>query len=141
MKILVYTSIGAVGLGSADIFRIVEKSAANNSRDELTGFLVFYNQRFMQVVEGPDTALDALLQRLETDERHHSINVVQHGETAKRYFAGWSMRRLPASADYRSVAKTAPELLNSPLVVRNTLDSFLRDEADEASRVIAARSA
>ena len=96
---LAYVSRAARSLASDEVFRIIESSSRNNLRDDLTGFLIFSADRFFQVVEGPEPALEALLARLNSDERHSSIEIVSRKEIEQRSFPNWRMKRLkPDSA-------------------------------------------
>ena len=58
---IAYVSRASSVLAPDDVFKIIETSARNNSRDDLTGFLIFAENRFFQVVEGSRSAIDALL--------------------------------------------------------------------------------
>jgi hypothetical protein len=70
---------------------ILAESQRNNDRDDLTGALAAHRERFIQVLEGPAQALDALLRRLSSDPRHRDIVVLGREPIAERLFAGWSM--------------------------------------------------
>ena len=94
MKRLIYSSRAAAGIDSAEVFKIIEASARNNPRREITGFLLHDADRFLQYVEGPSLAIEALMADLERDPRHSHIETI-HEETAdKRWFADWGMKRL-----------------------------------------------
>ena len=73
---LAYVSRASSVLAPDDVFKIIETSARNNSRDDLTGFLIFAENRFFQVVEGSRSAIDALLSRLGEDTRHSQIEIL-----------------------------------------------------------------
>ncbi|WP_426043328.1 BLUF domain-containing protein [Brevundimonas sp. TWP2-1] len=72
----------------ADILAVSER---NNSRDHITGSLVFDDGWFFQAMEGPAVALDRLMQRLDSDSRHCEIAIVQQGQVTSRLFQDWSM--------------------------------------------------
>ena len=96
MHQLIYVSEARPGLSNEDLFGIVEQSARNNPSADITGFLILRDGRFLQLIEGPLMALEALLDRLGNDERHHSIRVVQRLPIAERSFPRWRMKRLNA---------------------------------------------
>lgn len=96
---LLYTSVAAEGLNSADVFKIVEDSSRRNPVRDITGFLIFDRTRFLQYVEGPQVALDELLETLATDKRHHSVRVLHRSQAEQRLFPRWAMRRAGATAE------------------------------------------
>lgn len=96
---LLYTSVAAEGLDSADVFKIVEDSSRRNPARDITGFLIFDRTRFLQYVEGPQAALDELLETLGKDRRHHSVRVLHRSQSEQRLFPRWAMRRAGATAE------------------------------------------
>lgn len=70
---------------------ILAESQRNNDRDGLTGALAAHRNRYIQVIEGPAQALDALLWRLETDPRHRDIILLGRESIETRLFGRWSM--------------------------------------------------
>lgn len=94
MERLVYRSIGAPDLEGDDLFAIVESSTRRNPAREITGFLIYDDGRFFQLIEGPGESLDELLAELETDRRHHSIEVIERSAAQDRWFPNWGMKRL-----------------------------------------------
>lgn len=122
---IAYTSIASNDLGSGEIFKIIERSARNNADAGLTGFLIFSNNRFFQVIEGPQPKIDALMHTLEGDPRHHSIAIVHRASIDTRSFPDWRMKRVFASASGKRLEKTVPELASAPLAVKKAADRFL----------------
>ncbi|GMM91840.1 BLUF domain-containing protein [Qipengyuania sp. MTN3-11] len=94
MQQLVYRSRATHGLGADEIFRIIETSARNNPGRDVTGFLVFARDQFIQLVEGPAASLDALLAVLERDPRHCDIEMLERRSIAARSFPKWRMERV-----------------------------------------------
>ena len=126
MEQLVYTSSASDDLGSGEVFKIIEKSAQNNAPAELTGFLIFANRRFFQVIEGPGESIDALMRRLGSDTRHHSIEIVLRQEIAERSFPDWRMKRVAMANGATSLSALAPEFANATEGVRRAADTFLK---------------
>ncbi len=109
MITLTYVSDATARLQSGDVFKIVEASARNNSRRDLTGFLIFSNDRFFQVLEGPAAEVDALLSTLSADDRHDNIRILLREEIAERSFPNWGMKRLVEGRQ----GSTAEDVLDS----------------------------
>ncbi|MEL7447253.1 MAG: BLUF domain-containing protein [Pseudomonadota bacterium] len=97
MQRLIYTSVASENLGQEGLFEIIETSARNNPSRELTGFLIFNNQKFFQMVEGPARQIADLLAVLHDDRRHHSIEILDRSDVPGRLFEKWRMKRLAGS--------------------------------------------
>ncbi|HWQ86647.1 BLUF domain-containing protein [Brevundimonas sp.] len=89
---LVYESTATGTTGSlGNLAVILAESQRNNDREGLTGALAAHRDRYIQVVEGPAQALDALLRRLEDDPRHRDIILMGREPIAGRLFSRWTM--------------------------------------------------
>ena len=89
---LVYESAATATTGSlVNLVTILAQSQRNNDRDGLTGALASHRERYFQVVEGPEQALDALMSRLGTDPRHRDIKVLGRAPAPARLFSRWTM--------------------------------------------------
>lgn len=77
---------------AADIVHaIVETSIARNSRDGLTGALVFTGRHFAQALEGDMPSVLALMADIARDRGHTDIEIAEQGTAPSRVFAEWSM--------------------------------------------------
>jgi hypothetical protein len=74
-----------------DIDTILEKSQINNARADVTGALIFNAGVFGQVLEGPIAAVEETFERIQLDERHDHITVLDLCRVPERSFANWSM--------------------------------------------------
>lgn len=81
--------------GSTDsllnVATILGQSQRNNSQRDLTGALAAHRGRFIQVIEGPSDAINALMDRLRLDPRHKDLRVIERAPVEQRRFNGWSM--------------------------------------------------
>ncbi len=94
MERVIYCSKAAADTHTADVFQIIEVSERNNPDRAITGFLICNDNRFFQLIEGPESALTTLLETLRKDPRHHSIEILDQGAAAERMFPDWSMKQL-----------------------------------------------
>jgi len=84
-------------------------SVPRNEKNDITGLLLYANGLFLQVVEGPASAIDELMARLARDPRHHGINVLSSTEVTEREFAQWSMGfKHVSQSDLREYPHFAP---------------------------------
>jgi hypothetical protein len=89
---LLYVSALAAGVPVTEVSRIVGAARLRNAEDALTGLLVFGGDTFCQYVEGPPEAVQALLQRLRRDRRHHEIEILAEDIwQGRRRFCDWRL--------------------------------------------------
>ena len=57
----------------------------------ITGHLLYTEEVFVQCIEGPATAVEALWQNLQKDDRHHDVVLLSRSTETARRFGDWSM--------------------------------------------------
>lgn len=75
----------------AETRRILARSRRNNGAVNITGALMFSDDCFAQVLEGPLEPLTRVFERIQRDPRHHDVAVLNMEATENRYFPGWTM--------------------------------------------------
>lgn len=106
LQIMVYCSRATVPTSSLLVISdILAVSQRNNARDNLTGALAICDDLFLQVIEGPSSAIDGLLRRLNVDSRHRNIEILIREPAQIRLFCTWSM------ASSRITPELGPELV------------------------------
>lgn len=95
---LLYLSTATRDVSREELAEIGATAERRNGEDGITGILCFNGRNFMQLVEGERAAIDALMARLEQDERHSGIVVMYDELTTARNFGEWSMRVATVSA-------------------------------------------
>ena len=88
---LIYVSAASSTMTPADLEDILRASRRNNEANGLTGLLLFKDGRFIQLLEGDETDVDATFARVKEDPRHRSVEVIRHEYVMSRSFADWSM--------------------------------------------------
>lgn len=98
MKRILYISTARAPLSPAELERLLIHARRKNAAAGVTGLLVVGGRRFLQVLEGPEAAVDATYERIARDPRHFAL--VKLGEKAvdERAFAQWSMGFEPGAA-------------------------------------------
>ena len=91
LKSLTYTSFARLDLGDADIAAIHRTAREVNALNGITGLLIFNGTHFLQIVEGPEPAIDELMGRLRDDPRHLQLEIRDEREIEERQFPDWSM--------------------------------------------------
>ena len=81
---------------------ILSASRANNARVEVTGALMFNAGCFAQVLEGPREAVEETFERIQQDERHGEVSLLDFGPVDARAFETWSMGYVGGSEQGRT---------------------------------------
>lgn len=76
---------------AAEVNDILAKSRINNARDGITGALMFNAGCFSQVLEGPQSAVEAAFERIQQDERHGEVSLLSLDRIEVRSFPNWAM--------------------------------------------------
>ncbi|WP_245259488.1 BLUF domain-containing protein [Methylobacterium sp. 10] len=70
---------------------IVSTSQRNNSRDGITGFLIFDKTWFVQILEGDKTQVMETYNRIARDTRHSTATIMNVRDVEARLFPNWTM--------------------------------------------------
>ena len=73
------------------VHRILTASRQANALNFITGLLVAGGGRYLQVIEGPDRAVETLFRNIETDDRHMALASFCLRKISERSFKSWSM--------------------------------------------------
>lgn len=92
---LIYRSFSETPLSERQLQLILEKSQANNSLNEITGLLLYRNNTFIQLLEGPEKQVLSCMQRIRKDTRHYGSSVIFLATSEERLFPNWSMSHIP----------------------------------------------
>ncbi len=88
---IVYASKAQKGLSIEDVKGIVDFAAKNNQALGVTGFMCANSRYFLQCLEGEETVVESLYDKIEKDDRHHSISLIKKEEISERDFSQWNM--------------------------------------------------
>jgi hypothetical protein len=96
----------------AGLERVLAAARARNAALGVTGALLFSEDAFAQVLEGPVEAVTEVFDLIQTDARHDGVVVLHSGPVAARGFGAWSMayagRVDDAGARYRALLGAGP---------------------------------
>jgi hypothetical protein len=74
-----------------ELLEILRVSRRNNIERGITGLLLYRGGNFIQALEGPEDAIDELIDRIYEDPRHRGVQVLLREPKQQRYFPEWSM--------------------------------------------------
>lgn len=73
---LCYLSRAIDSLSVDAINEMVRQASLFNGRNEITGVLCFHRQKFFQYIEGPESKILELFERINVDKRHVVLNTI-----------------------------------------------------------------
>jgi hypothetical protein len=83
-------------LRRAEVDRILASSRRHNLKNDITGALLVTDRGFVQILEGPKSAVDETFARIKRDARHADLLVLSTETIADRGFSGWPMAFIDA---------------------------------------------
>ncbi len=123
---------------------IVSASQRNNSRDGITGFLIFDKTWFVQILEGAQGQVSETYTRIARDPRHSSATIVDARNVAARSFPNWTMGGAMRTPEVEEVylqhgigSTIDPVRLKSAQVVNLALDLQAFDAAKRQAQRLA----
>ena len=75
-----------------DIYDISQK---NNSENGVSGCLLIGRNSYLQLLEGPDSAVENLYSKIKMDSRHKKVKKLFEQHIEEKSFSSWSMKFAP----------------------------------------------
>ena len=141
---IIYRSTAARPLGEAELERLVSQSRINNFSRNITGVLFYADEHIVQLLEGPQVAVEGIYRHLSRDPRHTSIATVYSGPAPRRLFPKWSLGysqvagpaldRLASYLDPRRWSALLPRAYDAQEVIADLLQEFVAEHQMVLSR-------
>ena len=77
-----------------EVESILATSARNNPERGITGLLLFNGRNFLQLLEGEESEVAGLMERITQDPRHSGVSVLDRRTIADRACPDWAMKRV-----------------------------------------------
>ena len=91
---VIYISTETTSFSETEFMELSKASAISNTKNGVTGFLMYQDGRFVQYLEGAEHAVKHVVKRIEGDRRHVvDFSYAERLKQGKR-FPNWSMRLL-----------------------------------------------
>lgn len=88
---IVYCSTVATGVRSSDVEQLVASARRRNRQLDITGALMVWEGHFVQVLEGREDAVDAVMKKIFEDGRHVAVRILSRELIQRRMFPDWDM--------------------------------------------------
>ncbi|MDT3608609.1 diguanylate phosphodiesterase [Cronobacter sakazakii] len=142
LSTLIYRSRLKGDIDQASLQAIVRQAQTRNAQMQVSGILVFDGHQFLQVLEGPLHAVEALFGRISQDERHDFVVELMRDYAPRRHFenvgmALFDLRYVRAHTVLKAVVKSSvvPFNLAREARVYQFIRSFLRrQDSQQLSR-------
>ena len=72
----IYFSASSTPMQVDELEDILEQAQSNNSRNGITGALVYIDGSFLQILEGEKDRVQTLMQKISKDFRHETVSVL-----------------------------------------------------------------
>jgi len=91
MHHIMYLSTALVLVPEAELKAMLTRWRQNNSRDQITGMLLYSGEHYVQLIEGDEADLRSLYAKITKDYHHTHIITLADGPINQRSFENWSM--------------------------------------------------
>ena len=80
---------------SDSLTNIYDISQKNNLESGISGCLLIGSNSYLQLLEGPDSAVESLYLKIKDDSRHKKVKKLFEQHVEKKLFSSWSMKFAP----------------------------------------------
>ena len=130
---LIYVSQAVQAMAASELAGLLQGAREFNRSQGVTGCLIYQDGCFLQMLEGRQEPLAALMDKVSKDARHRDVRIVIEGRAKRRVFVDWSMAlrdltHVPDDAEFakwqgRSIS--LPELADDARVCYAYITSFM----------------
>jgi AraC-like DNA-binding protein len=107
-----YRSIANPNLSNQDIQNILEISRKENARLNITGSLIYHQNVFFQLIEGPKRNVLKVYEKIKKDDRHSQVETMWQGAKPERNFSFWSMALVSDHLELANLQHSPTKRLN-----------------------------
>ncbi|MCG8385486.1 MAG: BLUF domain-containing protein [Cytophagales bacterium] len=125
MYYLIYVSQATRPFTTDELKELARMCYQNNIDRDITGMLVYLENKFLQVLEGTKEEVQGLFSSISQDPRHKKVSVLIEGEISQRNFPKWSM-------GFKAVDK---QLFQDLTGFENLEEFFNRSDVDNESHL------
>jgi len=88
---VIYASAAYQKMNSDELAEILSVAREKNTEKGISGMLAYHGGSFLQVLEGPEPEVEALLKTIADDPRHRHIKLLLKASIEEKEFEDWSM--------------------------------------------------
>ncbi|BEV71058.1 MULTISPECIES: BLUF domain-containing protein [unclassified Paludibacterium] len=110
---MIYCSAAKTKVQPAELMSLLKTCRENNSQHDITGLLLYREGSFFQILEGDESEVEALYDKISHDQRHMLVSKIICEPISKRDFGRWSMGFAMMDADELSAIPELREFFNA----------------------------
>lgn len=88
---IVYVSAAAKKFSNEELLFFLSSFKRSNESKGITGMLLYCEEQFIQVLEGPRSTVEQLFEKIKVDPRHNTVLKLFEKPIDQRCFPEWSM--------------------------------------------------
>lgn len=88
---IIYASAATQRFSEEELVELLNSCRQNNKKRSITGMLLYCQEQFIQVIEGPQPDVVQLFENIKTDPRQSSVLKLFEKPIEERCFSQWSM--------------------------------------------------
>ena len=130
---LVYVSAASEPMDEEELAELLAQSRERNARNDITGMLLYKDNRFIQLLEGHEEQVQKVYDSIRRDDRHHDLQLLWFRYAQFREFPDWTM-------GFRNIDESALESLPgyTPFLDRDfRYENFLENSTDVHAMLLA----
>jgi len=101
---IIYVSTAKIVISEKVLHALIQKSRINNALRDVTGLLLSSEGEFFQVLEGEQSVVERLFEKIKLDPRHSNVILIIKEPIAKRDFEYLNMELAESTAQERSLS-------------------------------------
>ena len=91
MRRIIYASRALQDFSDTELVALLQQARTVNEEHGITGMLIYTARSFLQLIEGEDSDVEHVWDRIRLDGRHNDLRVLEDGPISTRQFGDWSM--------------------------------------------------
>ncbi len=88
---IVYISSAVTPWSTEQLLELLQQCLKNNAARGVTGMLLYGEDTFLQALEGEDSVIDGLVEKIARDPRHAKVQFLHRRAIERRQYSDWSM--------------------------------------------------
>ena len=88
---IIYVSSSTRRMSPPELKQLLQQAQEFNTANSITGMLLYRDGNFMQAIEGEESTVRLLYERIKLDKRHRGVIAVVDEPVEAREFGEWSM--------------------------------------------------
>ena len=133
LSTVVYRSQAVHEMSPPALRDLTVTSQERNSREAVTGLMLYDGGQFYQWLEGPPASLDRVMGSIRQDPRHTNIEILNNQAAAARTFGDWSMK---LAAQYPAVDPWQQDVIAPPREIVEELRSHPQTAPSLLTRLV-----